>query len=105
MVSDVQQWLDSPATNFGWAVLGNEERPQTAKRFDSREAEALEDRPVLRIEYTASNGQAATRDRAAPSTGDATIPPWAVAAFAVLGATLLLAGARRMRLSEGRDGS
>ena len=24
MLTDVQQWLDSPATNFGWIMLGNE---------------------------------------------------------------------------------
>ena len=24
MVTDVQSWLDNPANNFGWLVLGNE---------------------------------------------------------------------------------
>ncbi len=41
MVADVQAWVDDPAQNFGWLVLG-EESPggkdtPTAKRFDSRE--------------------------------------------------------------------
>src|SRR5688572_29400378 len=38
MVSRVQQWVDEPATNFGWMVIGDESASRTAKRFDSREA-------------------------------------------------------------------
>jgi hypothetical protein len=37
MVADVQQWLDQPASNFGWIIIGNESRSATSKRFDSRE--------------------------------------------------------------------
>ncbi|HIN05208.1 MAG TPA: DNRLRE domain-containing protein [Dehalococcoidia bacterium] len=37
MVADVQSWLDDPAANFGWLLLGNESSTQTSKRFDSRE--------------------------------------------------------------------
>lgn len=37
MVADVQSWLDSPGTNFGWLVLGDESVPPTAKRFNTRE--------------------------------------------------------------------
>ena len=37
MVADVQGWLDSPAANFGWIVLGDEQQSTTAKRFDSRQ--------------------------------------------------------------------
>ena len=37
MVSDVQQWLDQPASNFGWIIIGNESQSATSKRFDSRE--------------------------------------------------------------------
>lgn len=37
MVADVQGWLDNPASNFGWLVKGNEARPTTAKRFNSRQ--------------------------------------------------------------------
>jgi hypothetical protein len=50
MVADVQSWLDNPATNFGWLVLGNEAVIDTAKRFDSRESTIP---PVLTIDYTA----------------------------------------------------
>ena len=36
MVADVQGWLNAPAGNFGWAVLGVETSASTAKRFNSR---------------------------------------------------------------------
>ena len=49
MVADVQSWLDNPATNFGWLVLGDESTSATAKRFDTRESTSS---PVLTIEYT-----------------------------------------------------
>lgn len=38
MVSDVQGWLDSPSTNFGWQILGDESTSATARRFTSRES-------------------------------------------------------------------
>jgi hypothetical protein len=39
LVSDVQNWLDSPATNFGWALVNaNEGTTQTQKVFYSRSA-------------------------------------------------------------------
>src|SRR5437763_2963615 len=50
MVADVQLWLDNPATNFGWLVLGDESTSGTAKRFDTRESI---NPPVLTIHYTA----------------------------------------------------
>jgi hypothetical protein len=49
MVTDVQSWLDNPANNFGWLVLGDESDIATAKRFDTREST---NPPVLSIEYT-----------------------------------------------------
>ncbi len=57
MVSDVQSWLDNPAGNFGWLVLGDESASPTSKRFDTRESTTP---PVLTIEYTASNSDAYT---------------------------------------------
>lgn len=53
MTADAQDWLDRPETNFGWLLLGNEGRNQTAKRFDSRQNAATVDRPVLEIRYRA----------------------------------------------------
>ncbi len=51
MVSDVQSWLETPSTNDGWLLLGNETTPTTAKRFNTRE-NTLDTRPVLVVTYT-----------------------------------------------------
>jgi hypothetical protein len=51
MVADVQMWLNAPASNFGWLVLGNESGSQTAKKFDSRENSNPANRPVLTVFY------------------------------------------------------
>ena len=48
MVADVQSWLDNPASNFGWLVLGDETAIATAKRFDTRESASP---PMLTIQY------------------------------------------------------
>ena len=52
LVADVQTWLDDPAANFGWLLLGDESRSQTTKRFDSRNNETAETPPALKVEYT-----------------------------------------------------
>lgn len=52
LVADVQTWLDNPAANFGWLLLGDESKSQTTKRFDSKDNEDAETRPVLVVEYT-----------------------------------------------------
>lgn len=51
MVADVQAWLDSPSTNFGWIVQGPNV-DKTARRFDSRENLVTANRPKLTINYT-----------------------------------------------------
>lgn len=51
LVADVQNWLDDPAANFGWLLLGDETKSQTAKRFGSRENDQEENRPVLVVNY------------------------------------------------------
>jgi hypothetical protein len=51
MRDDVQSWLDNPAANCGWAVVGNETAPRTAKRFDSRHYELESRRPRLLVYY------------------------------------------------------
>lgn len=50
--ADVQNWLDNPAQNFGWLVLGNELLPATAARFDSRETTTGVG-PTLTVTYLA----------------------------------------------------
>jgi hypothetical protein len=53
LVADVQSWLDDPATNFGWAILGNEATNGTIRRFHSSEAANDSLRPALTIEFQA----------------------------------------------------
>jgi hypothetical protein len=53
MVSTVQDWVDSPANNFGWMLIADETAgDQTARRFASREATDANTRPQLSIDYT-----------------------------------------------------
>ena len=51
MVADVQAWLDDPANNFGWAVIGNETTPQQIRRFDTHESALPAWRPNLVITF------------------------------------------------------
>jgi hypothetical protein len=55
MVADVQSWLDTPASNFGWLFMGNEDTDKTAKAFASRESGAAT-RPQLTIIYQVPSG-------------------------------------------------
>lgn len=52
MVADVQNWLTTPASNYGWFIIGNEAQNQSAKRFDSRSSSIPSQRPALTITYT-----------------------------------------------------
>jgi len=52
ITADVQAWLDNPASNHGWILLGFETLPQTAKRFDSREHANAAWRPTLTVEFS-----------------------------------------------------
>jgi hypothetical protein len=49
MISDVQSWLDAPASNFGWVLIGNESTTCTARRFGSKDQGTA---PQLIINYT-----------------------------------------------------
>jgi len=49
LIADVQNWLNNPASNFGWGILGNETTGQTAKRLNSSETTTP---PTLTITYT-----------------------------------------------------
>lgn len=49
LVADVQSWVDDPATNFGWILLGDENGDENARRIGSRENSALA--PVLTVDY------------------------------------------------------
>lgn len=50
LVSDIQDWLADPESNFGWILIGDESTSKTAKRFGSREGAAA-NRPMLTIEF------------------------------------------------------
>jgi len=52
MVADVQSWLDKPATNFGWLLLGDESTNATAKAFATKEDKTAAMRPRLVVTYT-----------------------------------------------------
>ncbi len=49
MVADVQAWLDQPAENHGWIVIGDEVAVGTTKRFDTRDHPDLAVRPQLTV--------------------------------------------------------
>jgi hypothetical protein len=52
MVADVQGWLDDPASDFGWLLMGLESTSGTARRFDSREAANSALWPELTITFS-----------------------------------------------------
>ncbi|MDA1029378.1 MAG: DNRLRE domain-containing protein [Bacteroidetes bacterium] len=53
LTATVKGWRDNPATNFGWAILGNEQATsRTTKRFDSRENSVAINRPRLRVYFS-----------------------------------------------------
>lgn len=51
MVADVQLWLDTPSSNHGWMIVGNEAGSQTAKRFDTKENINPDVRPQLHVSF------------------------------------------------------
>lgn len=50
LVADVQGWIDNPAGNFGWILLGPELDAQNAKRFDSLQGVLAANRPLLQVQ-------------------------------------------------------
>jgi hypothetical protein len=54
LVADVQAWVDAPATNFGWIVIGNETDFNSAKKFASRE------NPLCPADITSTGGVGST---------------------------------------------
>jgi hypothetical protein len=64
MRADVQSWLDNPANNFGWLVLGDESEIASAKRFDTRESASP---PVLTIIYRPAGPRPTPTPRSRPT--------------------------------------
>lgn len=51
LIKDVQLWLKKPHKNFGWILIGDEDNPQTVKRFTSRENLNTALKPLLNVSY------------------------------------------------------
>jgi MYXO-CTERM domain-containing protein len=51
LAADVQSFLDSPGSNHGWIIIGDESAAQTARRFSTREEPDPASRPVLEVTY------------------------------------------------------
>jgi hypothetical protein len=83
MVADVQGWLDTPPSNYGWLVKSDELAIFTAKRFASREEPDISIRPTLVVTFTPSTAAAtvtsgtgcAIAANALPFTLGTTSPP------------------------------
>lgn len=53
LTTEVQGWLDNPASNFGWLIRNADEiSSATARRFDSRENGTAANRPKLTVDFT-----------------------------------------------------
>ena len=50
MSSDVQQWLDTPASNFGWIIKADDENINSIRQIYSRET--LGNEPLLTVDFT-----------------------------------------------------
>ena len=51
LISDVQSWLDNPASNHGWLLKGDETLIQTATKISTREAINSTEHPRLIVAY------------------------------------------------------
>ncbi len=51
MVSDLQGWLDNPASNFGWIIRGDETM-RSARRFGSNNQTSEGNRPAIEVVYS-----------------------------------------------------
>jgi len=52
ITADVRSWLAEPDADFGWLIQGEETDLNTARRFDSRESDVADHRPLLTIYYS-----------------------------------------------------
>ncbi len=52
ILSDIQQWVNNPMSNFGWIVTGNESAPGTAFQLDTKENLTATYWPMLTVNYT-----------------------------------------------------
>lgn len=52
MMQTIQRWVDNPASNFGWILIGVDSQGAIAKQFDSRENPDPQTWPSLTIHFT-----------------------------------------------------
>lgn len=52
MKTEVENWLATPLSNYGWLIQGDESTGQTAKQFSSHENATVGNRPILKVYYT-----------------------------------------------------
>lgn len=51
LIADVQDMVNTPGTNFGWFILGDETDPMNARRISSRENPAAGVQPLISITF------------------------------------------------------
>ncbi len=81
LVDDVQRWVDDPASNHGWLLIGAESGAQNAARLASRQNPTPSARPRLRLTW-----------RLPAPDAQVPLPGWAVA---LMGGALAAALLRR----------
>lgn len=57
MLADVRLWAAAPSRNFGWILIGDENRPQSVQSFASRQSPDSTAVPVLEIVYRLPAGR------------------------------------------------
>jgi hypothetical protein len=74
LITDIQAWVQAPASNFGWILIAAPIGGTTAKRYASREFADPQQRPMLTITYDTL------------TANDVPLPTWA---YTALGAGML----------------
>lgn len=69
MNADVQGWINTPGSNNGWIMIGDEATYLNAKRFATRESPIEANRPQLTISYISAVPVTLTQFTAKPSSG------------------------------------
>jgi hypothetical protein len=93
LVADVQGWVDTPSTNFGWVVIGDESTPRTAKRlYSTQGGTAVADRPTLTVTYT----PASSPPPPPPPPKQVPVPGWALGMLALALVAGMASRARRL---------
>jgi hypothetical protein len=51
LLADLNYWIANPGMNFGWIIMGGEDTNSSARRFNSRHNDKLDQRPKLTLVY------------------------------------------------------